>query len=177
MLGVAMLLQNVFRNSKLVTMVLPFIFFVPTGVAMTLVLGPVLTREPNDWIQYLFWFPNFPFTVLVVDLLDKSPLTYFTASNELAWVCLLVQTPCYFLLHLYIEAIMPDNYGISKPLCFCFSKRKVKRRDIIADRANSEAADGMIEMHQRHQSHNFRSVDDEIGELNKEPKDSDRGRP
>lgn len=50
MLGVAMLMQNFFRNSQLVAMVMPFILFIPTIIAMTIVLGPVISFEPNDWI-------------------------------------------------------------------------------------------------------------------------------
>ena len=51
-------------------MVSPFAFFIPTGVAMTIVLGPVLSGVKNTWVQYLFWFPSFPFTVAMVELLD-----------------------------------------------------------------------------------------------------------
>ena len=51
MLGVAMLIQNFFRNSQLVPMVMPFIFFIPTGIAMTIVLGPVVDPTmTNQWI-------------------------------------------------------------------------------------------------------------------------------
>jgi hypothetical protein len=38
-----MLVQNIFKNSQLVSMVMPFLFYVPTGVAMTLVISPVLS--------------------------------------------------------------------------------------------------------------------------------------
>ena len=72
MLGVTMLLQNFFRNSQLIPMVIPFVFFIPTGVAMTIVLGPVISQEVNEWVQYLFFFPTFPFSVCAVSLLDKS---------------------------------------------------------------------------------------------------------
>lgn len=91
---------------------------------MTLVLSPVLNGEPNDWIQYLFWFPQFPFTVLVTNLLNKSPLEYFTANDAAAWFFLVIQCPLYFMLHMYVETIMPDNYGISKHMCFCFGCKK-----------------------------------------------------
>ena len=50
MLGVTMLLQNFFRNSQLVPMVVPFVFFIPTGVAMTIVLGPVISANVNNWV-------------------------------------------------------------------------------------------------------------------------------
>ena len=55
-------------------MVMPFIFFIPTGVAMTIVLGPILSGEKNDYVQYLYFFPQFPFTVIMVNLLDTTGL-------------------------------------------------------------------------------------------------------
>lgn len=120
MMSVTMFIQNLFSDPRLATMVMPFIFFIPTGIAMTLVLAPILTSEANTYIQYLFWFPNFPFTVVMVNLLDKSPLEYFTVENGVAWFFLVIQTPLWYLLHLYIEAVKPDMYGVSRSLCFCF---------------------------------------------------------
>ena len=116
-----MLLQNFFKNPQLVPMVVPFVFFVPTGVALTIILGPTLSGEVNDWMQYLFFFPTFPFSVAAVDLLDKSGIEYFEVSSGVAWFFLIIQCPVYYLLHLYVEAIVPDNYGIKKSCCFCFS--------------------------------------------------------
>ena len=90
MLGVTMLLQNFFRNSSLIAMVVPFVFFIPTGVALTIVLGPIISREVNNWVQYLFWFPTFPFSVAAVDLLDKSEIVYFEVDVAVAWVFLVI---------------------------------------------------------------------------------------
>ena len=121
MLGVTMLLQNFFRNSSLIAMVVPFVFFIPTGVALTIILGPIISRDINNWVQYLFWFPTFPFSVAAVSLLDKSDIVYFEVEVAVAWVFLIIQCPLYFMLHLYVEAIIPDNYGIKKGCCFCFN--------------------------------------------------------
>ena len=35
----------------------------------------------------------------------------------------------YFLLHLYIEAIIPNAYGVTKSCCFCLKR---KRRNEIS---------------------------------------------
>lgn len=90
MCSFAMFLQNFFKNSKLAPMVLPFLFFVPTGVAMTILLGPILTGTVNEYIQYLFWFPTFPFTVILVELLAMDEGVYFTTSYSAAWVMLVL---------------------------------------------------------------------------------------
>ena len=124
MLTVTMVLQNFFTNPKLITMIMPFIYFIPTGLAMAMCMTPILDpKSKNDYIQYLFWFPQFPFTVLIVRLLDKSgQLELFEASSGSAWAMLIVMTPIYFLIHLYIEAIKPDVYGVAEHPCFCFRK-------------------------------------------------------
>ena len=108
-------------------MVMPFIFFIPTGLAMTIVLGPILSGEKNDYVQYLYFFPQFPFTVIMVNLLDNTGLEFFEVSDGISWFFLIISTPLYFLAHLYVEAIMPDNYGISSKCCFCFDRCCKKR--------------------------------------------------
>ena len=108
-------------------MVMPFIFFIPTGVAMTIVLGPILSGEKNDYVQYLYFFPQFPFTVIMVNLLDNTGLQFFEVSDGISWFFLIISTPAYFLAHLYVEAIMPDNYGIASKCCFCFDRCCKKR--------------------------------------------------
>jgi hypothetical protein len=72
MLSLTMVFSNFFSNSKLVNMVLNVIFFVPTGIAMATVISPGTTGISNDWIQYLFWLPNFPWTVIAVDYLKED---------------------------------------------------------------------------------------------------------
>lgn len=124
MLSLTMVLSNFFSNSKLVNMVLNVILFIPTGIAMTAIIAPGQTGIANEWIQYMFWIPNFPWTVIFINTIKTTPFEYFTATNEVAWVCLVVQVPIWFLIHLYLEAILPDNYGISKPCCFCCTKSK-----------------------------------------------------
>ena len=41
-------------------------------------------------MQYLFWFPTFPFSVAAVDLLDKSEIVYFEVDVAVAWVFLVI---------------------------------------------------------------------------------------
>ena len=127
-------------------MVMPFIFFIPTGLAMTIVLGPILAGETNNWVQYLYWFPQFPFTVIMVNLLDNTGLKFFEVSDEVSWVFLILSTPFYFLLHLYIEAIMPDNYGIASKCCFCFARCCKKRGVTEANANNDQEAQELQEM-------------------------------
>ena len=41
-----------------------------------------------------------------------------------AWVCLTATVPLYFFLYLYMDAIIPDTYGIAKGFCFCLKRKK-----------------------------------------------------
>jgi len=43
LLAFTMFFQNFFSSPKLVSMVLPFAFFIPIGVSMTVVLAPILS--------------------------------------------------------------------------------------------------------------------------------------
>ena len=70
MLAVTMVVQNFFKESKLIAMLVPILQFIPMGVAMTLLINPIITEDTTDnLIQYLFWFPTFPFTVIMTNLL------------------------------------------------------------------------------------------------------------
>ena len=59
-----------------------------------------------------------------------------------AWITLIITTPIYFLIHLYLEAIIPDAYGITKPCCYCFKREtraKVQEKnEIVASPAFEE---------------------------------------
>ena len=113
MLTFTMFAQNFFKNSKLITMILPIIMFIPTGIAMNLILMPIIYQEVDETIQWLYWFPTFPFTTIMVNTLDKTGITFFTVGNAESWVFLILNIPFYFFLHLYVEAIKPDSYGIA----------------------------------------------------------------
>ena len=41
-----------------------------------------------------------------------------------AWATLVVLCPIYFFLHIYLEAIIPDAYGVTESCCFCLRKGK-----------------------------------------------------
>ena len=45
---------------------------------------------------------------------------------------LVLQTPIYFFLHIYIEAVLPDAYGVTESCCFCL-RRGGKKQDVESD--------------------------------------------
>ena len=125
-----MVFANFFKDSRLISMIVPIVQFIAAGVAMSLLIEPILNDSTNNNIQYFFWFPTFPFTVLMTNLLSpEGQKSSWEVSGAVAWFFLIIQGPLWYFLHLYIEAIMPDNYGISKHPCFCF---KGKTNEVFA---------------------------------------------
>ena len=69
----------------------------------------------------MFWLPTFPHEVILCSIF-KPNNTFFMIPTWSAWLALLLTSPVYFLVHTYLELIIPDAYGITKPCCFCFMK-------------------------------------------------------
>ena len=127
MLSFTMFAQNFFKDPKLATMVMPFLFFIPTGMSMSMTLEPILDHPyVNNYVQYLYWFPQFPFTTVMVDLLDKQGLKFFEVSIGASWAMLVINIPLWFVIHLYVEAIKPDSYGVAQHPCFCIQRCRKK---------------------------------------------------
>ena len=77
----------------------------------------------------LYWLPVIPactiFTKLTLNPLvpDSSQLIKQEVFNmEFAWTMLILNLPLWIFIYLYLDAIMPSEYGISKHPCFCFKK-------------------------------------------------------
>lgn len=71
----------------------------------------------------MFWLPTFPFEVILTSIFVPDN-NYFNVGNVAAWIFLVIQTPIYFFLHIYLEAIIPDAYGVTESCCFCFRRGK-----------------------------------------------------
>lgn len=127
MLSFTMFAQNFFKDPKLATMVMPFLFFIPTGMSMSMTLEPILDYPyVNNYVQYFYWFPQFPFTTVMVDLLDKQGMKFFEVSVGASWAMLIINIPLWFVIHLYVEAIKPDSYGVAHHPCFCIQRCRKK---------------------------------------------------
>lgn len=62
---------------------------------------------------------------------------------------LVLQTPIYFFLHIYIEAVLPDAYGVTESCCFCF-RSGGKKQDVESE-----------EHHDFEDSHNNSTINDD----------------
>ena len=59
--------------------------------------------------------------------------SYFGVSPAWAWTALVLTPPFYYFLHIYLEAIIPDAYGVTETCCFCFRGRTQIREDDSQD--------------------------------------------
>ena len=65
--------------------------------------------------------PTFPFEVVLTSIFQPDA-NYFQVSSVVAWIVLVLQSPIYFFLHVWVEAIVPDAYGVTESCCFCFRR-------------------------------------------------------
>ena len=101
----------------------PLILFLPTSIASFSLLGPIQSGVQNTWVQYLFMLPSFPYEVIVCGLFEPEN-TYFQVQTWICWIALVLQPIVYYLIHTYIEAIIPNAYGVTKSCCFCLRRNR-----------------------------------------------------
>ena len=121
-------------------MVAPYMLYVPVGIAILAIFIPMVTMAVNDWIQYLFFVPSFPFEVILVSIFSPDMKeNLFTVDVGFCWFALIFICPLYLLLHIYFEAIIPETYGVNSSLCFCLDKlRKNPELESINEEADSQ---------------------------------------
>lgn len=133
-----LVLQNFFENARMSAIILPTLQMFPTGVAMLSILLPIVNSQENNWIEFLFWLPTFPFTVQIAHIFEPDN-TYFGVSVSVAWIVAVCLSPVYFFLHIYLENIVPNTFGVSRSCCYCFSRKNAQNpedRDSISRSGN-----------------------------------------
>lgn len=131
LIAFSMTLSTLFSDSKLSPQVGMYILLLPTSIYFYVMTNRVnILGRFNPTLGYeLFplWylFPNFSFSVIMLDFYIKgAPKILLGLSTEFAWWCLLLATPFYLLLYMYLDGVIPNAYGISESLVFCCKCRK-----------------------------------------------------
>jgi hypothetical protein len=57
--------------------------------------------------------------------IDGGPASILDLNVNVAWASLVLVTPFYVGLYMYLDAIMPNVYGIRQSCCFCLKKKKL----------------------------------------------------
>jgi len=72
-----------------------------------------------------YWLPHFPFSVVLMEyFFTQGALDILGLNATWAWTALAAQTPLYTLLYIYFDSVIPNAFGISKSLCFCFGSKQ-----------------------------------------------------
>jgi hypothetical protein len=84
------------------------------------------------YIYCFFWIPVVPACSLLAKFSTK-PLPFMGTlihvdfiSPKVCWLFLLSSIPFWFLVYLYLDAVMPNVYGVQKHPCFCFRRREAR---------------------------------------------------
>ena len=123
-MSVCAVLQNFFNDNKLAAIVGAFMVFVPVSIALISIVLPISQGQANNWVQYLYFLPTFSYEVVVASIFlgDEAEL-FFEQSPAAAWIFLIIAPVFYYYLQIYVEAITPDKYGITKSCCYCFRRQ------------------------------------------------------
>ena len=141
-----MAMSTVFSDSKLSTQIGNFFLFLPTGIlvfSLVTVLSKKFinttenmaktlmgeeTEEYNGelWLQFGYVFPHFSFGIIILDYFVKDGANTIMGLNvEYAWAALAASVPFYFLAYTYLDAIIPNAFGIAMKPCFCLRRSKL----------------------------------------------------
>lgn len=90
-----------------------------------------VTDDSKYIIYVFFWLPLVPFCTMLLKLSSGQPTPGIPKLFDvdfiptwLCWAALTVDIILWTILYFYFESVMPNEYGIQKPYCFCLKKSK-----------------------------------------------------
>jgi len=120
-----MALSTLFSDSKLANQIGGLLLLIPELIFLWL----ASQQDNSSKVMYaLYWLPVMPACTIFTSLSLNSSVIGFQMINKgvlnmpLAWTFLILNLPFWIMVYLYLDAIMPSEYGISKHPCFCFKK-------------------------------------------------------
>ena len=85
----------------------------------------------QSWVIYLFyWIPTIPATDIMMWCLNPNLETVPIAldnsyiNQNVSWIALGLNLPLWIGLYLYLDSIMPSEYGIQKHPLYCLRKQR-----------------------------------------------------
>ena len=141
----SMAMSTIFTDSKLSTQVGNFLLFLPTGFLIFALITIMSKRfissienlpkqlmgeeyeeyDGQKWFQIGYVFPHFSFGIIILDyFVENGAELTMGLDVTYAWIALVSSIPFYFLLYIYLDAIIPNAFGIALRPCFCLRKQK-----------------------------------------------------
>jgi hypothetical protein len=100
-----------------------------TKLAPNLILFATKVQIQDAWeIQWGYMLPHFPFCVAMLDFYFENGAQELLGLNvNVAYVALGINVVMWYALYEYLDAIIPNAYGISKGWCCCLTYCKSKK--------------------------------------------------
>jgi hypothetical protein len=105
----------------------------------------------ENYFQMCYIMPHFSFGRIFLEYLidDGAGKLWFKLIMplplETAWWVSVFTIPFYFLIYMYLDAIIPNTYGVAQPWCFCCkvkSKRSLLLRVFCCKKEKDEVLPG-----------------------------------
>lgn len=126
----SMAFSTIFQDSKIAGMVGSFVVFLPVSFfifavvqRMSHLIKVISLLEPASsgfqWFQLTYLLPHFSFGVISADFFSGGNAQLLLGVDPTwAWVALILTTPAYILLYVYLDQVIPNEFGISKPCLY-----------------------------------------------------------
>ena len=96
-----------------------FLILLPTSIYLFCISQRlqtvILNKQSSGYqaFQLTYILPNFSFGIILLDFyINGGPALILDLNVNVAWYSLLLTTPVYVALYMYLDAIMPNVYGI-----------------------------------------------------------------
>jgi hypothetical protein len=118
-----------------------------------LIILKLLSNPDSDAIYAIYpvsILPTAPVTVALISICTpiftmkrKNPIKIVFDVSKISigamWAFLILNIPFWYMIYLYLDQVMPNDYGIQKHPCFCFkSLRKKKKHEYRIRKSNDE---------------------------------------
>ena len=120
-----MALSTAFSEPKIAQTTSAILLIVP----LILILQVLQTANTHKWLVYpLFLLPVTPPVTLLMRFCasdeygDVALFDLHYVNEKLAWAFLALSVPLWFAAYLYLDAVVPSEYGINKHPCFCLRR-------------------------------------------------------
>jgi hypothetical protein len=138
LVALCMACSTLYQDSKIAGQLGTLIVYLPIAIFVIIAVDRFLSFSETylsiseekqtgglDWIYLTMVLPQFPLGVILMDLFSGG-FAYEILNIKLAvaWVALCIQIPVFILLYSYLDRVIPNEFGISKPCFYCCRKRR-----------------------------------------------------
>lgn len=131
LLALAMFLSTFFTDSKMAGQLGNFLMYMPTSIFLFAICEHLYRVFDNDfqpqflWIQFGYFMPQWSYSMIMMQLMVPGYIMEYMGYQVFwAWFSLIASIVVFFAAYLYLDAVMPNTYGISQSPCFCLEKKK-----------------------------------------------------